>query len=551
MNVKVKNLFLLLNPKHWRVVDENSCGKLLVYRYESLPYRITRSYLDRIGAQYIYVCEEKGAVKYAFINGGVICPIKIFYMINGDTAYVSDDARYFVQNAELDALLEFLSFGYVLSNRTLIKNLYVIQAGEIIEYKDGVLTIRNGYLYDIASMKENDEKELLEKLWDLSKEVFEDVIKWTREKTIVVPLSGGYDSRFIVSMLKLLGAKNVICLSYGIKGNNETPISRRVAEKLGYQWYYLEYSLDLWLRVFKSNSFLMYIKTAHKYHTTPNIQEFMSTYFFKKNYNMKNSVVFIPGHTGDFISGGHISLDGAFAYNIDDLAIAILKKHYLACWPPPDKILTNLRHYLKRLLCEIGGLSYSYQLMEIFDWRERQSKYIVNSIGPYAFFGYSWLMPLWNRKFVDFWASVPLKFKINQSLYRKFLYTYVFGPLGVDFKTPKSAWTLKEKGISLVNSTITNSARRARIYYHLIKLLRKSLPTIHQKASANPCGFDNVFPLFYQHFYQKFATESNTIKRIKQINGIHGYGANPTGYFTDAVAILILNELSKNLELVY
>jgi hypothetical protein len=61
--------------------------------------------------------------------------------------------------------------------------------------------------------------------------------------------------------------------------------------------------------------------------------------------------------------------------------------------------------YLISLSHEIGKSVESYQLYEIFDWRERQSKFIVSAIRPYRFFGYQWLMPLWDKRFIDFLGS--------------------------------------------------------------------------------------------------------------------------------------------------
>jgi asparagine synthase (glutamine-hydrolysing) len=60
----------------------------------------------------------------------------------------------------------------------------------------------------------------------------------------VVPLSGGLDSRIIVAMLKRLGVEDVICFTYGKKGNREAEISRQVAEALGYRWYFVEYTKE-------------------------------------------------------------------------------------------------------------------------------------------------------------------------------------------------------------------------------------------------------------------------------------------------------------------
>jgi asparagine synthase (glutamine-hydrolysing) len=545
IRTNVQKLFLILNDQTWRVADAQSDCKLLVGRYQALPNHVTKDYLDSIGAPYVYVCHKNDDVEICYINAGIIRPVQIFYKIEDGAAYVSDDIKYLFKNAELDAstLLEFLSFGFVLSDRTLIRNVHILQAGEILEYKNRTLMIQDKYLYDTIPTREEDDKELMEKLWDVAKKVFKDVIKWTKGKTIVVPLSGGLDSRFVVSILKLFGATNVVCVNYGIEGNYETPTSKRVAEKLGYEWHYIDYSLKSQLKMFNSDDFILYLKLTHGYHIAPNIQEFLSTSRFREICDRKDCV-FIPGHTGDFISGGHISIDALLSCNIDEIALAILKKHYLRCWPPPENIIIRIIRYLMNLSHEIGNSVGSYQLYEIFDWRERQSKFIVSAIRPYQFFGYQWLMPLWDKRFVDFWAQVPVRFKMFKSLYRKFLSSFVFDPLGVDFEYEGLRRIRETAGYT--KNLIKYAASTSRLKFLLQTHGRRCHTYVNPTFIANPCGFDKTYPLFYQQVTKQFASVQNVIECIKQANAIRGYGANPNGYFADALATIMLSDLQFN-----
>ena len=544
IRTNIQKLFLILNDQTWRIANEQSDCKLLVYRYQALPNHVTKDYLDSIGAPYVYVCHKNDDVEICYINAGIIRPVPIFYKIEDGVAYVSDDIKYLFKNAELDAstLLEFLSFGFVLSDRTLIRNVHILQAGEILEYKNRTLIIQDKYLYDTNPAREEDEKELQEKLWDVTKKVFNDVIKWTKGKTIVVPLSGGLDSRFVVSMLKLFGATNVVCVNYGIEGNYETPTSKRVAEKLGYEWHYIDYSLKSQLKMFNSDDFILYLKLTHGYHIAPNIQEFLSTLWVREICDRKDCV-FIPGHTGDFISGGHISIDVLLSRNIDELALAILKKHYLRSWPPPEKIIKRIIRYLMNLPYEIGSGVESYQLYEIFDWRERQSKFIVSAIRPYQFFGYQWLMPLWDKRFVDFWAQVPVRFKMFKRLYRKFLSSFVFGPLGVDFEFEGLRRIRGTAGYA--KNLIEYEVSTSRLKFLLQTHERSRHTYVNPASIVNPCGFDNTFPLFYQKVSKQYASVQKVIECIKQANAISGYSAI-NGYFVDALATIMLSDLQFN-----
>ncbi|MEM2465668.1 MAG: asparagine synthase C-terminal domain-containing protein [Candidatus Bathyarchaeia archaeon] len=401
-----------------------------------------------------------------------------------------------------------------------MRNINVLQAGQTIEFKDGVFVVRDEYLYNNTSFhKEMDERSLMDALWSLEITVFKDVIKSTKGKNIVVPLSGGLDSRFVASMLKLLGVKDVVCINYGIKESPETRISKLVAEKLDYGWHNIDYSLELQVKMYREQCFWNYIEITHGFHVTPNIQEFLSTSYFKEKIGIKNAV-FIPGHTGDFISGGHITREMILSKTLNDMALAILKYHYIRHWPLPEKVLNIMKKYLTALLAKIKDQKIrNWQVCEMFDWRERQAKFIMSAIKPYEFFGYQWLIPLWDERFIDFWASIPLKLKIHKKLYRKFLSTYIFGPLDIDFEKREkigSNWRLLKSKITYKCSTF------------------------------NPCGFDRSFPLFDIYVKRNFPSSRAVIEQFKRANGILNYGKNPNSHLADAVATIILDRFHSS-----
>ena len=57
-----------------------------------------------------------------------------------------------------------------------------------------------------------------------------------------MPLSGGLDSRLILSLLKLAGASDVVAFTYGTASSREAKISQQVAQSLDVPWYCVELS---------------------------------------------------------------------------------------------------------------------------------------------------------------------------------------------------------------------------------------------------------------------------------------------------------------------
>ena len=53
---------------------------------------------------------------------------------------------------------------------------------------------------------------------------------------------------------------------------------------------------------------------------------------------------------------------------------------------------------------------------EHIEWRERQSKLVMRGQRLYDYLGLDWSLPLWDKEFVNFWATVPYKYKFNQNL---------------------------------------------------------------------------------------------------------------------------------------
>ena len=66
-------------------------------------------------------------------------------------------------------------------------------------------------------------------------------------------------------------------------------------------------------------------------------------------------------------------------------------------------------------------------ILELLEYENRQTKHVINGQRIYDYYRLDWLLPLWNNSFIKFWQSVPLKYKLNQNLYKKVLLELNFG----------------------------------------------------------------------------------------------------------------------------
>lgn len=99
---------------------------------------------------------------------------------------------------------------------------------------------------------DQDEKELLRELDQILTSAVGRLIEVANGRPIAVPLSGGYDSRIIVVLLKEMGYDEVIAFSFGLSNNKDAAVSEQVASHLDVPWEFVEYTPEMWHEWFNS-----------------------------------------------------------------------------------------------------------------------------------------------------------------------------------------------------------------------------------------------------------------------------------------------------------
>ncbi len=349
---------------------------------------------------------------------------------------VDDNARNVRSAIEADtinphAVEEFLMSGYVSSGETLYYGIRQLRAGEalsVLRDAPGDLSIKRYYTFYGKDKNRDSAGRLIDIYDEILGRAFARLLESAKGRKIVVPLSGGVDSRLIVSMLKKSGYKDVLCLSYGVPGNWETRISRKVAERIGYEWLYAPYSRKKWRDTYRSRQWKDYFYSQDNLSSLPNGDEWIALEWLKRKKAIPDDAVFVPGHTGDFVTGGHLQYifgGGADKAGKQDLIDSILNKHY-SLWPSK---LSNagLKEYLTGKLgkyfdnIRLDSEQDIADAYEYWEWQERQAKFIVNAVRTYDFWGYEWRLPFWDSEVMDFWSAIPLGHKLGKRLYLAYL----------------------------------------------------------------------------------------------------------------------------------
>jgi len=396
--------------------------------------------------------------------------IPLFYGQRGNDFFLSDSAEWIRQqvgNTEIDPLAreEFLLTGYVTGLDTLFLDVKQLQAGEALSVQDdgeklNVKTIRYyQYIHKYDAQNKLSMEELMEKHDQVLLRVFNRLIKIADGRPIVIPLSGGYDSRLIVLMLKRLGYKNIITFSYGRPGNKESEVSRKVAESLGLRWEFVEYSNELWHEWYHSDEYNRYAIFADGLASLPHIQDWPAVWQLKNNKIIPNDSIFVPGHSADLLAGSRSkSVPGLYvnrAIDIPQTIAAILKYHYsLFDWTKRRYELEPL--FIEKIKQTLGCLEQfpdGASAFESWDIAERQSKFIINSLRVYEFWGYNWWMPFWDYEYMKFWCSVPLEYRIDKSFYNEYVERLYMEMANVEKCVART--TEKSGGLSAIKDKIS------------------------------------------------------------------------------------------------
>jgi len=194
----------------------------------------------------------------------------------------------------------------------------------------------------------------------------------------------------------------------------------------------VEYSKKKWHEIFRSEIYENYIDSSHNYCAVSHYQEFPLLLSIKDS--LGEDVIFLPGHT--ILSASQYLPTFSNKESILELENQIINKHYnLRCKPANRKVINKLHEII--LDYNDRGLS-QFQIFEIWNWRERQSKFITSANRVYEYFGFQWAMPLFQKRYMDFWKRVAFQFKFQKRLYHQFLNTKVFNQFQISLRKPMS-----------------------------------------------------------------------------------------------------------------
>ena len=329
----------------------------------------------------------------------------------------------------------FALSGYSFSQNTLYKNIKQINPGSFLIINKSKIVQKNYYLWKPWNITEDDKK--LQTLKLLNEKIINKLIKSCNGRQIVIPLSGGLDSRFIAAGLKYFGYTNVVTVSYGIKGNKDSLIAQKVSKKLGLKWIYVKYTSKKFKDAFYSDDYQKYLNYCDTFTSIHFAGEYLMLKSLKKNNLIDSNAIIVNGQSGDFISGNHMPKNLpkevlSLKNRVHNISNEYTKNHYKHWKSLIDKNLYEaVFTYVNEMINQLGGLpkkaNMDFSIVEYIEFINRQSKYVINGQRNYEYFNFDWRLPLWDDEYLKFWAKANYSEKINQNLYVKALFDSNWG----------------------------------------------------------------------------------------------------------------------------
>lgn len=358
--------------------------------------------------------------------------VPLFYTESSGELRISSDPNKLTSeiNPELDrnAVHEFMLVNYTTGASTLFSDVSQILAGQYLTCNEKKIDVF-GY-YDFWHSEPDNfshHKAILELRETVLQIVNELLLKYPDHQKVLM-LSGGLDSRLILWALDALEASNVLVCSYGKKYQRDVKWAKQFTSMIRFDWQFIPLNFKAIHNLFRSKDRRSYSPQTHLYSRVPFLQDYPALRYLQMRGLLSKPTMAVTGNSGDYVSGGHIQRNLTLGSELESVIQSILYKHF-SIWNFDGIPISIRSNIIDKIRTELDKApqenSNEVNLYEWWEWRERQSKFIVGSKRLYQWFDLPLFLPLWDKRIMQFFEKVPLEYRMRQKLYRMFCRTLV------------------------------------------------------------------------------------------------------------------------------
>ena len=328
---------------------------------------------------------------------------------------------------------EFLDAGFVSGTDTLLVGVHQTEQGAIVRIDRATGRVR---AVDYALARFCEESDMVtdpEEFSDLllaaldagMGRVLEDLSDRPGSPRLVLPLSGGLDSRLLVAWLTLHGALDrAVAFTYGRPGTREVEVSRKVAEAVGLEWHAVDYVPAELREAWQTQDAADFLEYSYALGGLPHVQDWYALRSLLEQGVVRPGDVVLPGHT---IVGNmhdeHLLEEPHVTRGRVAKAILIhhqeLQGDQRRAYADPYRA-AKVRAFLA-LRPFTGSPRDVQSILESYNVRERQTKYINNSMRAYEHLGLEWALPMLDAEFWDAWHRGAVELTATRDFYAVFI----------------------------------------------------------------------------------------------------------------------------------
>lgn len=357
---------------------------------------------------------------------------------SGRRLIVSDDStlmRGAVASPRLDprARREFLDAGFVTGTDTLLAGVHQTEQGAVVRI-DRATGKARAVNHSLARFSEEadmvaDPEEfaaLLSEALDAGLgRVLEDLDRRPGSPRLVLPLSGGLDSRLLAAWLTLHGALDrTVAFTYGRPGSREVEVSRSVAEAVGLEWHAVEYVPADLREAWQTQDAADFLEYSYALGALPHVQDWYALRSLLARGVLRRGDVVLPGHT--IVGNMHDEwMLEEPTITRGRVAKAIITHHQdlqgeqKRAWADPYRA-AKVKEFLA-LRPFTGSPRDVQSILESYNVRERQTKYINNSMRAYEHLGLDWALPMLDVEFWSAWHRGAVELTARRDFYAVFI----------------------------------------------------------------------------------------------------------------------------------
>jgi asparagine synthase (glutamine-hydrolysing) len=358
------------------------------------------------------------------------------------------------ETLDQDSLLEIEMAGYATGGATVYTDLRALECGSyVVLDQANTPNPRRYFRYKSDSVAES--RQNPEQLGAVIDATFAGLVRRGRGRPILVPISGGLDSRLVLAKLVEHRYANLACFSYGTPGNTDARAGREVAAQLGVPWQFVPSHGAAHRAFFTGEEGRAFWRFADGLACVPNPQDIVPLVQLRSSGALEPGTIVVNGQTGDFLSGGHIPAAlRAPEVPREKFLATITAKHYglwrgLAIPEHLHAIETRIQR-ITGTLPPVLQVVEAIALYELWEYEARQSAWVVNAQRTYEYLGLDWDLPLWSPALVRFFCDASFEAKIGQRLYREYLARWNYRGLFEHFARSRSSWPRSARPLALV-----------------------------------------------------------------------------------------------------